>query len=121
MKKTVIIGASPNPSRFSYLAAERLLEHGVQFVPVGIKKGNVFGKEILDLRLQPEISDVNTITLYINPAHQREWYDYILKLNPERVIFNPGTENQELEKLLEQKNIETLEACTLVMLGTGQY
>src|SRR5690242_11752866 len=100
MKKTVIIGASPNPSRFSYLAAERLLEHGVQFVPVGIKKGNVFGKEILDLRLQPEISDVNTITLYINPAHQREWYDYILKLNPERVIFNPGTENQELEKLL---------------------
>lgn len=121
MKKTVIIGASPNPSRFAYLAAERLQEHGIQFVPVGIKKGNVLGKEILDLRQQPEISDVDTITLYINPSNQREWYTYFFKLNPKRVIFNPGTENQELEKLLMQKNVETLEACTLVMLSSGQY
>jgi len=121
MKKTVIIGATPNPSRFAYLAAARLQEHDVEFVPVGIKKGNVFGKEILDLRQQPEISNVNTITLYINPDHQREWYDYFFKLKPRRVIFNPGTENPELEKLLEQKNIDALEACTLVMLGSGQY
>lgn len=121
MKKTVIIGATPNPSRFAYLAAERLQEHDIEFVPVGIKKGNVFGKEILDLRLKPEISDVDTITLYINPDHQREWYNYFIKLSPKRVIFNPGTENQELEQLLQQKNIEALEACTLVMLGSGQY
>ena len=121
MKKTVIIGASTNPSRFAYLAAERLHEHGVEFVLVGIKKGNVLGQEILDLRAQPKISDVDTITLYINPTNQREWYDYFLKLKPKRVIFNPGTENPELEKLLEEKNIEALEACTLVMLGSGQY
>lgn len=121
MKKTVIIGATTNPSRFAYLAAERLLEHRFEFIPVGIKKGYVFGKEILDLREQPEISDVDTITLYINPAHQREWYSYFTKLNPRRVIFNPGTENHELEKLLAERNIESLEACTLVMLGSGQY
>lgn len=121
MKKTVIIGATPNPSRFAYLAAARLKEHNIEFVPVGIKKGSVFGKEILDLRQLPEISEVDTITLYINPDHQREWYNYFFKLNPRRVIFNPGTENSELEKLLEQKNIEALEACTLVMLGSGQY
>lgn len=121
MKKTVIIGATTNPSRYAYLAAERLDEHGIEFVPVGIKKGNVLGKEILDLRQQPEISEVDTVTLYINPINQREWYNYLFKLNPKRVIFNPGTENPELEKMLEQRNIEALEACTLVMLGTGQY
>ncbi len=121
MKKTVIIGATPNQSRFAYTAAETLREHGIEFVPVGIKKGFVFGKEILDLKKHPEISGVDTITLYINPMHQREWYDYFFKLSPKRVIFNPGTENPELEKLLEEKNIEALEACTLVMLRTGQY
>jgi len=88
---------------------------------VGIKKGNVLGKEILDLKARPEISDVDTMTLYINPTHQQEWYDYFIKLNPKRVIFNPGTENPELEKQLEEKGIEAVEACTLVMLGTGQY
>ena len=121
MKKTVIIGATPNQSRFAYLAAERLLENDIEFIPVGIKKGNVLGKEILDLRTRPEISDVDTMTLYINPSHQQEWYGYFLKLKPKRVIFNPGTENPELEKQLEEKGIEAIEACTLVMLGTGQY
>jgi predicted CoA-binding protein len=121
MKKTVIIGATTNPSRYAYLAADRLQEHSIEFIPVGIKKGNVFGKEILDLRTHPEISDVDTITLYVNPSNQREWYDYSFKLKPRRVVFNPGTENPELEKLLEEKNIEALEACTLVMLNSGQY
>jgi predicted CoA-binding protein len=121
MKKTVIIGATTNQSRYAYLAAERLRDHDIDFVPVGIKKGNVLGKEILDLRTRPEISDVDTMTLYINPSHQQEWYDYFLKLKPKRVIFNPGTENPELERQLEEKGIETVEACTLVMLGTGQY
>ena len=121
MKKTVIIGATTNPSRFAFLAAQRLHEHGIEFVPVGIKKGSVLGKEILDLRQRPEVPDVDTITLYINPTNQQEWYDYFLTLKPKRVIFNPGTENPEFEKLLEQKKIEALEACTLVMLGSGQY
>jgi len=121
MKKTVIIGATTNQSRYAYLAAATLHDHAIEFVPVGIKKGEVFGKQILDLRSQPEISGVDTITLYINPSNQIEWYDYILKLNPKRVVFNPGTENPELEKLLKEKNIEALEACTLVLLRTGQY
>jgi predicted CoA-binding protein len=121
MKKTVIIGATTNQSRYAYLAAERLHEHNIEFVPVGIKKGNVLGKEILDLKTHPDIPDVDTMTLYINPSHQKEWYDYFLKLKPKRVIFNPGTENPEFEKQLEEKGIEAVEACTLVMLGTGQY
>src|SRR5882724_7163889 len=121
MKKTVIIGATTNPSRYAYLAAATLNEHAIEFVPVGIKKGEVFGKQILDLRLHPNVSDVDTVTLYINPSNQLEWYDYILKLKPKRVVFNPGTENPEFEKLLEEKNIEALEACTLVMLRTDQY
>jgi predicted CoA-binding protein len=121
MKKTVIIGATANSSRYAYLAADRLQEHNIDFVPIGIKKGMVFGKEILDLQKRPEIADVDTITIYINPAHQREWYDYFFKLNPKRVVFNPGTENPELEQMLEDRNIEALEACTLVMLSTGQY
>jgi len=121
MKKTVIIGATQNPSRYAYLAAERLLENGIDFIPVGIKKGNVLGKEILDLRTRPDISDVDTMTLYINPSHQQEWYDYFLKLKPKRIIFNPGAENPELEMQLEENGIEAVEACTLVMLRTGQY
>ena len=121
MKKTVIIGATTNPSRYAYLAADNLREKNIEFVPVGIKKGNLFGKEILDLKQHPDVADVDTITLYINPANQREWYDYFFKLKPKRVVFNPGTENPELEKMLEEKNIEALEACTLVLLRTGQY
>ena len=121
VKKTVIIGATENPSRYAYLAAEMLQEYGEEFVPVSIKRGNVFGKEILDLRTQPLIEAVDTITLYINPRHQKEWYHYFYQLKPKRVIFNPGTENPELEKSLEERGIRTLEACTLVMLRSGQY
>jgi hypothetical protein len=98
-----------------------LQEYNHEFVPVGIKRGTVFGKEILDLRSHPEIGNVDTITLYINPSHQKEWYDYFFKLKPKRVIFNPGTENPELEKALEEKNIQAVEACTLVLLRSGQF
>lgn len=121
MKKTVIIGATENQSRYAYLAAEMLQEHNLEFVPVSIKRGRIFGREILDLRTQPAIDAVDTITLYINPKHQKEWYDYFFKLKPKRVIFNPGTENPELEKSLEEKGIHAVEACTLVMLRSGQY
>lgn len=98
-----------------------LNEHGHELVPVGIKKGAVAGKEILDLKSKPAIAGVDTITLYIGPQNQPEWYDYILSLKPKRIIFNPGTENHELEKLAQAQNIETEEACTLVLLSTGQY
>ena len=120
-KKTVIIGASPNPSRYAFLAANMLTRYGHEIVPVGIRKGEVSGKPILDLKQKPDVKDVDTITLYIGTRHQPEWYEYILSLKPKRVIFNPGTENDELIKKLDEAGAETLEACTLVMLRSGQY
>lgn len=119
--KTVIIGATPNPSRYAYLAAEMLTEYDHEFVPIGIKKGELFGRPILDIRTRPPVDDVDTVTMYIGPQHQSEWYDYIIGLKPRRIIFNPGTENYEFEKLAKENNIEPIEACTLVMLRTGQY
>ncbi len=121
MKKTVIIGASPNPSRYSYRAAEILIKYNHEFIPVGIKKGDLFGKQILSIRERPIISDIDTITLYIGPLHQTEWYNYLIDLKPKRIIFNPGTENFEFEQLAENRGIEVIEACTLVLLSTGQY
>ncbi|AFL85243.1 hypothetical protein Belba_2699 [Belliella baltica DSM 15883] len=121
MKNTVIIGATTNTSRYAYIAAEMLFENKIPFTPVGIKKGSVFGKEILDLNDKPIIDDVDTITLYIGPRHQPEWYDYLISLKPKRIIFNPGTENIDLAKLAQENNIETVNACTLVMISTKQY
>ena len=121
MEKTVIVGASTNPGRYAYLAAESLLSHHHEIIPIGIKKGIVFGKPILNIREKPAITDVDTITLYIGPRHQPEWYDYLIGLKPKRIIFNPGTENPEFEKKAEEAGILTQEACTLVMLRTGQY
>ncbi len=121
MKKTVIVGATTNPARYAYLAAEMLTDNGHAIVPVGIKKGNLFGAEILDIRQKPPVDGVDTITMYIGPVHQPEWYDYLISLKPARIIFNPGTENTEFEQMLENQGIEALEACTLVLLRTRQY
>ena len=120
-KKTVIIGATPNTSRYAYLAAEMLIEYKHDVVPVGIKTGEVVGNKILNIRQKPAIENVDTVTLYIGPQHQPEWYNYIFSLKPKRIIFNPGTENPTFEQLAEEQGIEVLEACTLVMLRTGQY
>jgi predicted CoA-binding protein len=120
-KKTVIIGATPDKSRYAYLAAQMLTEYDHEIVPLSIKKGEVFGKEILDLRKRPSIENVDTVTLYIGPQNQPEWYDYIIGLKPRRIIFNPGTENDQLEKMAEEKGIEAVEGCTLVMLRSRQY
>lgn len=121
MKKTIVIGASPNPQRFANVAVNMLKSYGHETVPVGIKKGEVAGLPILDLRQKPELDDVDTITLYLGPQNQTEWYDYILGLKPKRIIFNPGTENWELEEKAREQNIETIEACTLVMLRSRSY
>ena len=119
MKNTLIIGATTNPARYAYLAAQMLTSKGHKIVNVGIKKGTVFGVEIEE---QGEIhKDIDTVTLYIGPHLQSGYYDYILQTNPKRVVFNPGTENRELESLLEQHGIEPVRACTLVLLSTGQY
>lgn len=118
-KKTVVLGASANPARYSHMAVQRLTAHQQPVVAIGRRKGNIGSVEIITNH--PDEKDVDTITLYLNPANQKQYYDYILSLHPKRIIFNPGTENDELIELAHQKNIETLEACTLVMLSTGQY
>ncbi|MDT3404007.1 CoA-binding protein [Mucilaginibacter terrae] len=118
-KKTLILGATPDASRYAYLAANRLVRTGHPIINVGIKKGEVAGVAIE----KPEAihSDIDTITLYVGPQNQPQLYDYILATNPKRIIFNPGTENPELRSLARERGIETLAACTLVMLSTGDY
>lgn len=120
-KKTVILGASKNPSRYAHTAAIMLKERDIDFVPVGIKAGETSGEKILNLWEKPVLSDVHTVTLYIGPQNQAEWYDYILSLKPKRIIFNPGTENQDLMDMAKSKDIEIVPACTLVLLSTGQF
>lgn len=118
-KKTVVIGASPNPERYGFIATERLVKNGIETIPIGIKKGDINGLTIINNR--PQVPDVHTVTLYLNPTNQQEWYSYILSLNPKRIIFNPGTENPEFEQMANNSGIETTEACTLVLLSTDQY
>ena len=117
--KTLVLGASPNPARYSFLAIEKLSAHQQPVIAVGRRKGNVAG---VDISTEPVVSEeVDTVTLYMNPRNQEAYYNYILDLHPRRIIFNPGTENPELMKMAREKNIETVVACTLVMLSTNQY
>ncbi|WP_242928117.1 CoA-binding protein [Pontibacter vulgaris] len=120
MKKTVVLGATNNPGRYAYKAIHRLKQHGHEVVPVGIRKGEVEGLQIITDKEQ-QVDGVDTVTLYVGPQNQPSWYDYILSLKPKRIIFNPGTENRELEQLAEDANIETLHHCTLVMLASDSY
>jgi uncharacterized protein len=119
MKKTLVLGATNNPERYAFLAVQRLLRHGHEVVPVGIRSGQVEGLEILNGT--PVVDDVDTVTLYVGPDRQPAYYDYILSLHPKRLIFNPGTENPELTQLAHAQGIETVEGCTLVMLSIGSY
>ncbi|HMN32146.1 MAG TPA: CoA-binding protein [Chitinophagaceae bacterium] len=118
-KNTLVIGASENQDRYSYKAIQSLLKHHHPIYAIGNKTGQVDGVEITKEKIK--LDDLDTVTLYINPIRQREYYDYIISLKPKRIIFNPGTENEELESLARQNNIQTIEACTLVMLRIGQY
>lgn len=120
-KKTVVIGASPNSGRYAYLASNMLKEYSHPVVPMGIHPGEVAGETIVDLKSKPAIADVDTVTLYIGPQRQPEWYEYILSLKPKRIIFNPGTENDQFEQMAEEHGIEATEACTLVLLRSNQY
>lgn len=117
--KTLVIGASSNPERYSFMALNKLLNHKHEVVAIGLKNEIVSGVEIL--KGFPDFIDIHTVTLYLNPQRQKEYYDYILSLKPKRVIFNPGTENPELYDLLKQNNIEVEVACTLVLLSINQY
>lgn len=119
MKKTLVLGASLNPGRYSNLAINRLVKHGHEVVAIGLREGTVAGVEIVTH--PKDFEHIDTVTLYLNPKRQVAYYDYIISLNPERVIFNPGTENPEFYGLLKQHNIGYEVACTLVLLGTDQY
>ncbi|MBS1510165.1 MAG: CoA-binding protein [Bacteroidetes bacterium] len=118
-KKTLVLGASENPDRYSNLAVRRLLAHQHPVVALGNKAGKI---ENTVIETEPKaFSDVDTVTLYLNPQRQQQYYDYILSLHPKRIIFNPGAENDELAALAEQHGILPQEACTLVLLSTGQF
>ena len=121
MKKTVVIGASPDKSRYSNLASRMLDNAGFEFVPVGIKQGEILGKQILNIKEEPVIKDVHTVTIYLRPGNQKEWYSYIIGLNPKRIIFNPGAGNPELGDLAKKKGIRVEYACNLVLIQTGQF
>ena len=118
-KKTLVLGASESPYRYSFLALNRLQSHQHPVVAIGKKKG-IVGDVIIETE-KKDWKDVDTVTLYLNPHHQKAYYDYILSLNPKRIIFNPGAENDELAEMATRQGIQPLEACTLVMLATGQY
>ncbi len=119
MKKTVVLGASDNPSRYSYLAIDKLNRYGHPVIAIGKREGKVGNTEVITAR--PDEKEVDTVTLYLNPLHQKQYYDYILSLHPKRIIFNPGAENEELAALAKENGIQPMEACTLVLLSTGQY
>lgn len=119
--KTIVLGATPNPARYAYRAVQMLSQHHIDVIPVGIRQGESAGVPILNDR--PLIKDVHTVTLYLNPTVQKDYYEYILALQPKRVIFNPGTENPEFYHILQEQSPDThIEvACTLVMLSLGNY
>lgn len=118
-KTTLVLGASDNPSRYSYLAIQRLRAQGHPVKAVG-RKHSLVGDVVIETDPLP-FEDIHTITLYLSREHQPQYVDYILSLSPRRIIFNPGAENPELERLATEKGIETMEACTLVMLSTAQF
>ena len=118
-KKTLVLGASDNPQRYSYLAINRLRANQHPVEGIGIKKTVVADINVESER--KEFPGIDTVTMYLNPINQKQYYDYILSLHPKRIIFNPGSENEELKVLATKNGIETVEACTLVMLSTGQY
>ena len=118
-KKTLVLGASTNPERYAYKAIEKLTEKGHSVLAIGQKTGEVAGVKIHTKTIP--LKNIDTVTLYLNPLRQRDYYNYIIETKPKRVIFNPGTENPVLQSMAVEKGIDTIEACTLVMLKTGQY
>ena len=117
--KTLIMGSSTNPERYAYKAANSLSNHGHEIELVGQKEGEIQGYKIhTDY---PDFEGIDTVTMYVGAKNQPSLYDYILRQRPRRIIFNPGAENPEFEKMVKANGIETEEACTLVLLATGQF
>lgn len=118
-KKTIVLGAVAFPSRYSFKAVHALIAKGHEVIPMGIRDGAIAGIDIIKDR--PQFENVDTVTMYLSERNQADWYSYLLEINPNRVIFNPGAENQELRQILSEKNIQTVEECTLVMLAVGRF
>ena len=119
MKKTLVLGASLKQDRYSNIAIHKLRENKYQVVAIGMREGVV--KDVAITTEKKMFEAIDTVTLYLNKSRQEAYYDYILSLNPRRVIFNPGTENPEFYTLLTQHQVAFETACTLVLLGTNQY
>lgn len=118
-KKTLVLGASENSERYSNKAIRRLRSNGHQVIAIGRKAGQV--DDVPIITEQPQIKDLDTVTMYLNAQNQKPYYDYVLTQKPKRIVFNPGAENPELEDLAQKNGIVPQEACTLVLLATGQY
>jgi predicted CoA-binding protein len=119
-KRTLVLGASSNPERYAYKATEMLLEHNHEVFPVGLRSGQISGQKIITNT--PPIENIDTVTLYVGPKNQPAYYDYIVNtIKPKRIIFNPGTENEEFVKRAQKSGIQTEEACTLVLLSIDNY
>lgn len=118
-KQTLVLGASDNPARYSFMAVEKLRHFGHPVKAIGRK--HAFVEDVAIDTEKKHWGDIHTVTLYLNATHQEDYADYILSLAPKRIIFNPGAENPALENRAKMAGIETIEACTLVMLSTGQY
>lgn len=118
-KKTLVLGASENPERYSNRAIKKLRNNGHDVVAIGIREGKV--NDVPIQKNKVELAAIDTVTMYMNAQHQQQYEDYILLLKPKRIIFNPGAENDRLAAKEKQNGIEPIEACTLVMLATGQY
>lgn len=118
-KKTLVLGASSKPGRFSMLAIKSLVKHNVEVVAVGARPDEVEGIPIVNYPVFPD--DIHTVTLYLNPFRQKQYLEYIIQLKPQRIIFNPGTENPELLSLARENGIEVVFDCTLVMLNAQRY
>jgi predicted CoA-binding protein len=118
-KTTLVLGASSKPERYSYTAVKKLVAFNHPVIAVGLREGDIAGIRIQ--KMFPEVSDIHTISLYVGRANQSVYYDYILKIHPIRVIFNPGAENAEFEDELKNKGIQVVRGCTLIMLDDGTY
>ena len=118
-ERVLVFGASPNPERYAYKATEMLQEYGHEVIGFGRKPGPILGAPVVhDLS---EVGQVDTVTIYMGAAGQDAYLESIVKLKPKRIIFNPGAENNALAQMAIENGIEPTEACTLVLLRTGQY
>jgi len=119
MKRTLVIGASENPERYSNRAVKKLFLNNIPVEAIGMKEGEIDGVKIQTGL--PQFENIHTVTMYVGAKNQPNYYDYILSLKPQRIIFNPGAENSEFENKLKENGIEVIDACTLVMLSVGNF